>query len=773
MQVVVVESPAKAKTVDRYLGDGYRVLATLGHVSDLPAKEGSVRPAEGFAMTYETGARARRALGRIAAALEGADGLVLATDPDREGEAIAWQVLTWLSERGALGERAVQRVAFHEITPEGVRQAMAGPRALDMDLVRAQQARRALDYLVGFHLSPVLWRKLPGSRSAGRVQSVALRLVCEREAEIEAFVPREYWTVEAGVMADAGGTFTVELCGLDGAEAGRLALETGSMAEAAAARIRTARFTVGTVEHDELRRIPAPAFTTSSLQQEASRKLGFDVQKTMRVAQALYEGVETGAGAEGLITYMRTAGTAMARSAAGAAREVVRERFGGDYLPGRARAFRTGTGNAREAHEAIRPTEFARTPEALAGALGEDEAGLYELIWRRALASRMAAARIARTRVALVSEGADIVLGATGSETAFDGFLRVYREGREEEDEDPDGPDVRLPEMAEGERAFVGEGRTAQRFTRPPPRYTEAGLVRRLEMLGIGRPSTYAAIVGVLRDREYVVAHDRRFVPTERGRVATAFLGAFFADWVADGFTADLERELDRIAGGGAEWTGVLGTFWTDFEAALGKAGGLRRQDVRAAIAGALESFAFAGSQSGGGRRCPACGEGALTVKLGRRGPFVGCSRFPDCRHTRPLAAREGGPGDREPAHLGEDPGTGLAITLRRGRYGLYVQRGEDAAGGRADTVAVPKTMPPEAVTLDVARALLALPREVGIDPATGKPITAGIGRYGPWVRRGRTWAAIPADEDVLTVGLNRAVTLIAEKESAGGRRRR
>ena len=771
MQVVVVESPAKAKTVGRYLGGGYRVLATLGHVSDLPAREGSVRPAEGFAMTYATGARARRALGRIAAALDGADGLILATDPDREGEAIAWQVLTWLRERDVLGDRPVQRVAFREITPEGVREAMASPRALDMDLVRAQQARRALDYLVGFHLSPVLWRKLPGSRSAGRVQSVALRLVCEREAEIEAFVPREYWTVEAGVMADGGGTYTAALEALDGAELARLALKGGSMAEAAADRIRAARFTVGTVENDELRRNPAPPFTTATLQQEASRTLGFDVRKTMRLAQALYEGVETGAGAEGLITYMRTAGTAMARSAAGAAREVVRERFGGDYLPGRVRGLRSGSGNPREAHEAIRPTEFARTPEALAGALGEDEARLYELIWRRALASRMAAASIGRTRVALVSEGADIVLGATGSETAFDGFLGVYREGREEGDEDRDAPDVRLPRMAEGERAFVGEVRTVRRFTRPPPRYTEAGLVRTLEQLGIGRPSTYAAIVGVLRDREYVVFHDRRFVPTERGRVAIAFLGAFFTDWVADGFTADLERDLDRIAAGGAEWTGVLGTFWTDFEAALAAAGGLGRREVRAAIAGALESFAFSGEGSRGGRTCPACGAGALTVKLGRRGPFVGCSRFPDCRHTRPLAAGAGGPADREPAHLGEDPGNGLAISLRRGRYGLYVQRGGDTASGRADTVAVPKTMPPEAVTLDVARALLALPREVGIDPASGKPVTAGIGRYGPWVRHGRTYAAIPADEDVLTIGLNRAVTLLAEKEGRRGRR--
>ena len=386
----------------------------------------------------------------------------------------------------------------------------------------------------------------------------------------------------------------------------------------------------------------------------------------------------------------------------------------------------------------------------------------------------MAAARIDRVRVALASESADVVLSATGSETAFDGFLRVYREGRAEEDGADDGPDTGLPEMAEGERAFVGEVRTERHLTRPPQRYTEAGLVRTLEELGIGRPSTYAAIVVVLRDREYVVLHGGRFVPTERGRVATAFLGAFFADWVADGFTAELERNLDRIAGGDTEWTGVLGAFWTDFEAALGAAGELRRKDVRAAIADALESFAFGGADRGEGRRCPSCAEGALSLKLGRRGPFVGCSRFPDCRHTRPLAAREGGPpGDREPRPLGEDPGSGLAITLRRGRYGLYVQRGGGAAGGKAETVAVPKNLPPEAVTRDVARALLALPREVGVNPATGEPVTAGIGRYGPWVRHGRTYAAIPADEDVLTIDLNRAVTLIAEKEAAGrgGRR--
>ena len=439
-----------------------------------------------------------------------------------------------------------------------------------------------------------------------------------------------------------------------------------------------------------------------------------------------------------------------------------------DYLPGRARAQRAVTGNAREAHEAIRPTDFARTPETLEDRIGEDEARLYDLIWKRAVASRMAAARLERVRVALASGAGDIALAASGSETAFDGFLRVYREDGDDDAGDDD-TEVRLPEMAEGERAFVSDVRTVQRFTGPPPRYTEAGLVRRLEELGIGRPSTYAAIVGVLLDREYAVLHHRRFIPTERGRVVTAFLDAFFADWVAYGFTAGLERDLDRIAAGASAWQGILGDFWGDFEKALGAAGTLRRREVLAAIAGGLESFAFGGAEREGGRICPECGEHALILKIGRRGPFVGCSGFPDCRCSRPLAAgaREG---DREPERLGEDPETGLAITLRRGRYGFYVQKGEDTEGGKAATVAVPAGMAPDGITLDIARGLLALPREVGINPASGKAITAGIGRFGPWLRHGRTYAAIPKDEDVLTIGLNRAVMLIAEKEARGGR---
>ncbi len=762
----MVESPAKAKTLRKHLGERYRVFATRGHVSDLPAKDGSVDPARDFEMTYVANRRAVPALRGVAAALRDADSLVLATDPDREGEAIAWQVAAWLRERGALGDRPVRRVVFHEVTAEAVRAAMANPREIDMDLVRAQQARRALDYLVGFNLSAVLWRKLPGSRSAGRVQSVALRLICEREAEIEAFVPREYRTVDAGVMAERG-SFTARLVRLDGTTLDRLALETEAMAEEAAGRIRKGVFRVAAVDRGEVRRNPVPPFTTSTLQQEASRKLGFGVKKTMRVAQRLYEGVDLGGETAGLITYMRTDSVAMSRGATGAVRRLIRDAFGTEYLPHGARAFRAGSPNAQEAHEAIRPTEFARTPETLAGRLGADGAGLYELIWKRAVASQMAAARLDRVRVEVAGETGDVVLSAAGSATVFDGFLRVYREGRD--DEGAEGEDeTRLPEMAEGERLFVSEVRAERRFTRPPPRYTEAALVRALEELGIGRPSTYAAIVSVLQEREYVVVLGRRFVPMERGRVVAAFLEEYFAPWVAYGFTDRLEKDLDRVARGDAAWKGVLHGFWGAFEAALGAAGKLGRAEIGAAVEAALGTYLFGAPGTAGERPCPSCARGRLSLKFGRYGAFVGCTNYPECRYRRPLAAGlgEGRGAAAEPRRIGVDPATGQELTLRMGRYGIFVQRGEDAGEARAARGSVPKGMAPDEVTPDLALALLALPRTVGVHPGTGETILAGIGRYGAWLKHGGAYVALPEDEDVLSVGLNRAVTLIAAKNA-------
>ena len=615
-------------------------------------------------------------------------------------------MLTWLEENGALGDTPVHRVVFHEVTAEAVRAAMDHPRALD--------------YLVGFHLSPVLWRKVRGGRSAGRVQSVALRLLCAREAEIEDFAPREYWSVEADVTAEGGGSFTARLSGLDGEELDRFALGTGARAEEAARRIREGAFEVAKLERDTVRRNPVPPFTTATLQQEASRRLGFGVRKTMQLAQALFEGVALDGETTGLVTYMRTDSVALSKGAVSAARKIVRERFGKDYLPRKARVFRSRARNAQEAHEAIRPTDLARTPEALEGRLGEDQAALYALVWRRAVASQMAAARLDRVRVALATAGGDVVLAASGSTTRFDGFLRVYREEGGEEGAGT-GPERALPAMAEGERAFVTEARSAQRFTRPPSRYTEADLVGQLEELGIGRPSTYAVIVGVLRERGYAVLYRRRFVPTERGRVVTAF-----------------------------------------FAGAVEAARELRREDIRDALGSALERYLFAAAGEPVERACPACADGELMLKLGRFGPFVSCTSFPDCRHSRPLS---GDPAEREearrPVVLGADPETGLALTLRRGRYGRYIQRGDDEGKTKALRRTVPASMEADEITPELARALLALPRIVGVHPETGKTIRAGIGRYGAWLKHGATYVPLPDDEDVLAVGLNRAVALV------------
>ena len=780
MDVVVVESPAKARTIRKLLGSGYRVLATSGHVSDLPARAGSVDPEDGFAMVYETGRRAARALAAIRAALADAGRLVLATDPDREGEAIAWQVLTWLRERDAIGETPVARVVFHEITPGAVRDAMAHPREIDLDLVRAQQARRALDYLVGFGLSPVLWRKVPGCRSAGRVQSVALRLVCEREAAIEAFAPVEYWTVEAQATA-GGGTFRTGPSRLDGAPLDRLGFATRRAAADAARRIREAEFTVAAVERTTQRRRPGAPFTTATLQQEAARRLGFRVKRTMEIAQMLYEGVDTGGERAGLITYMRTDSTALSKTALGAARRIVGRELGERYLTRKPRVFRSRARNAQEAHEAIRPTELARSPESLAGRLDRDAARLYGLIRDRTLASQMAPARFERVEVALASAAGDVVLEAAGSRRAFDGFLRVYRAGNGDAgDGDAGEGDARsldddraLPALEPGRTVRIGAVRVARHVTAPPARYTEAGLVRRLEELGIGRPSTWAAIVGVLQDRQYMALAGDRFVPLERGRVAAAFLEAFFARWVDYSYTAGLEADLDRIAAGGLARKALLGGFWGGFHAALETVGALGRPAVVAAIERTLADFIYGPGEDRARRRCPSCASGELRLRSSRHGLFVGCLDWPACGYRRPMAARDGDGGVWVgPKPLGEDPGSGLAVTLRRGPYGHYVEAGNGLEGTRPARMSVPGGMVAEAIDLDAALALLALPREVGIHPETGAPVLAGIGRYGPWLRHGHLYAAIPDDDDVLSVGLNRAIHLIKEKEVRESRSR-
>ncbi|HET6198558.1 MAG TPA: type I DNA topoisomerase, partial [Acetobacteraceae bacterium] len=621
--VVVVESPAKAKTINRYLGGGYTVLASLGHVRDLPPKDGSVRPEQDFAMAWQSDARGERQVGAIAKALKGASTLYLATDPDREGEAISWHVNAMLQERKALKGVKVRRITFNEITRTAIRAAMAAPRDLDQPLIEAYLARRALDYLVGFTLSPVLWRKLPGSRSAGRVQSVALRLICEREAEIEAFRAREYWTVEADFTTPAGAPFTARLTHLEGKRLEQFDLANEALAMRAKQRVEAGRFRVGSVEKKRVRRNPSAPFTTSTLQQEASRKLGFGAQQTMRLAQQLYEGVEIGGETTGLITYMRTDGVQMAREAITAIREHVGATYGSNYLPAAPREYQSKIKNAQEAHEAIRPTDVTRTPDSVAPYVSADQRRLYELIWKRAVASQMQSAELDQVAVD-VTDGRGTTLRATGSVIAFDGFLKLYREDTDDAAEEEEGR--MLPPMAERDPLRLGDVTATQHFTQPPPRYSEASLVKKMEELGIGRPSTYASILSVLQDRKYVRLDKRRFIPEDRGRLVTAFLISFFEHYVDTGFTASMEEKLDDVAGGTVEWRAMLRAFWDEFSKAVDQTKDLKISDVIAALDEDLGPHFFPAREDGTDPRgCPACGNGRLGLKLGRYGSFIGC----------------------------------------------------------------------------------------------------------------------------------------------------
>jgi DNA topoisomerase-1 len=766
MNVVVVESPAKAKTINKYLGSGYTVLASYGHVRDLPSKDGSVKPDDDFEMIWEVDPKAAKRLSDIAAAMKGADKLILATDPDREGEAISWHVLQVLNNRKVVKDAVVQRVVFNAITKSAVTEAMKHPRDIDMELVDAYLARRALDYLVGFTLSPVLWRKLPGARSAGRVQSVALRLVVDREIEIERFKIEEYWTVEADVTAGSD-PFAARLVKHQGKRLAKFDLPDAAAADAAKAAVQAATFTVSAVEKKPARRNPAPPFTTSTLQQEASRKLGFSAQRTMQAAQRLYEGIDIGGETVGLITYMRTDGVASAPEALDEARSVIKGLYGANYVPESARIYKVKAKNAQEAHEAIRPTSLDRNPGSLR--LEPDLGRLYELIWKRMIASQMEAARIERTTIDLESADGRTGLRATGQVILFDGYLKVYEEGRDDADDEDGG---RLPQVAQGAEARVQTARADQHFTEPPPRYSEASLVKKLEELGIGRPSTYASILTVLRDRDYVRMEKNRFVPEDKGRLVTAFLEEFFRRYVEYDFTADLEGKLDQVSAGDLDWKALLRDFWKDFHTAVGEIGTLRTTAVLDALNESLGPHIFPDKGDGSDPRlCPTCGVGRLSLKTGRYGAFIGCSNYPECRHTRPIAASEGeaaaGNGDRE---LGIDPETGNAVWLKAGRFGPYV---ETTGADKPKRASLPKGWPPEAVDLEKALRLLRLPREVGAHPEDGKMILAGIGRYGPYVQHDGTYANLPTADEVFDVGLNRAVAVLAEKRAGGGRPQR
>jgi DNA topoisomerase-1 len=761
MAVVVVESPAKAKTINGYLGKDYTVLASYGHVRDLPAKDGSVDTENGFEMTWEVDPKSQKHVRAIAEALKDDDQLILATDPDREGEAISWHLLEALRKRRAVKKTTeVQRVVFNAITRKAVTEAMAHPRDIDMELVDAYLARRALDYLVGFTLSPVLWRKLPGARSAGRVQSVTLRLVVEREMEIEAFRTREYWSVKAILTTPGGDSFEARLTELGGNKLDRFDIADQAGAEAAVAAIAAAALNALSVEAKPATRNPYPPFMTSTLQQEASRKLGFGANQTMRTAQRLYEA--------GHITYMRTDGVDMAPEAVHAARDAIRARYGDNYLPGSPRMYKTKAKNAQEAHEAIRPTRMPVAPGDLQ--LESDQARLYELIWKRALASQMASARFQRTAVEIGDSGGTVGLRATGQVVTFDGFLRVYEEGRDDRpDSSSDDEDRRLPEIAEGAPLGQSGVTPEQHFTQPPPRYTEATLVKHLEELGIGRPSTYASIITTIQDREYVRKEKNRLHPEDKGRLVTVFLENYFNRYVSYDFTANLEDELDDISGGRIVWKDVLERFWKDFSAAVEGTAELRIGEVLEKINEVLSPHLFPDPGDGSDpRRCKSCGVGRLALKTARSGgAFIGCSNYPECRYTRPLGGEDEG-NNGEGGVLGEHDGQ--QITLRSGRFGQYVQLGEQVEGStdKPKRSSIPKGME---VTLESAVALLSLPRLIGPHPEDGEPLEAGLGRYGPYVKHGKTFANLTAGDDVLTVGMNRAVELIAQKANRGAGR--
>jgi DNA topoisomerase I len=796
MNVVIVESPAKAKTINKYLGPGFQVIASFGHVRDLPPKDGSVRPESDFDMDWEVDKKAEGRLKEIAQAVKSADRLILATDPDREGEAISWHIAEELQRRKALGDIDVKRVVFNEVTKSAVLDAMKNPRELNRELIDAYLARRALDYLVGFTLSPVLWRKLPGSKSAGRVQSVALRLICEREAEIEAFKPREYWTIEALFKTEAGDEFKTRLTHIDGKKLDKFDLPTQQAAEAAVARIMAgAPFHVASVERKTTRRHPYSPFTTSTLQQEASRKIGLSASRTMRIAQRLYEGVNLGGETVGLITYMRTDGVALSNEAIASCRYYIDRVYGMKYLPETPRIYKSPAKNAQEAHEAIRPTDMNRRPQDVARYLEPDEQKLYELIWKRTLASQMESAVLDQVAVDVTGGAGGVTLRATGSVIVFDGFLTLYQEDRDDpaEDEESSG---RLPNLTEGQPVAREIVTPEQHFTQPPPRYSEASLVKRLEELGIGRPSTYASIIQVLQDRKYVRLEKKRFIPEDRGRLVTAFLTSFFERYVQYNFTAELEEQLDDVSGGRIDWKKVLHDFWAAFSESVNGTKDLSITQVIDALDQELGPHFFPANDNGSDTRlCPSCKSGRLGLRLGRFGAFIGCSNYPECRYTRRLGVDNGNGHGAElegPKLLGADPATGLPVTLRHGPYGVYVQLGDgngngnghappanggepSEAGGKRrkkkkekptekpKRASLPRGLSPADVTLERALALLALPRTVGTHPESGEAIVAGIGRFGPYIKHGTTYKSIGADDDVLTIGLNRAVALLAE----------
>jgi DNA topoisomerase-1 len=763
--LVIVESPSKAKTIGKYLGADYEVLASFGHVRDLPPKDGSVRPDEDFHMEWQLGDRAAKPVRDIMAAAKGAHDIYLATDPDREGEAISWHIQQLLQDKKLDKGRTIHRVTFNEITKDAIKAAFSKPRQVDAELVEAYMARRALDYLVGFNLSPILWRKLPGARSAGRVQSVALRLICEREDEIEKFKAEEYWTIEVTIETSEGVRFPARLTHFDGKKLEKFSINNRADAEAIAAKLTGQSFTVSAQTRKEVRRNPSPPFITSSMQMEAARKLGLGAQQTMRLAQQLYEGVDIGGETTGLITYMRTDGVQLSEEAIGSCRSMIDQMYGQNYLPEQPRIYTSKAKNAQEAHEAIRPTDLHRSPEKIKKYLNDEQLALYDMIWKRTLAAQMESAIMDQATIDF-SGANGAVLRANGSVIKFDGYLKVYAEGKDEEDADDENR--RLPEIKDGANVSAPDIKPEQHFTQPPPRFTEATLVKAMEELGIGRPSTYASIIQVLQDRDYVTLDKKRFTPSDRGRVVTSFLQNFFKKYVEYDFTADLEDQLDKVSDGKLNWKKLLRDFWTGFSADVESTKPLTITQVIDVLDAELEAHLFPPRTDGSDpRKCPLDG-GRLGLKLGRYGAFIGCSHYPECEYKRPLSVGEGGANGEDnsetgPRVLGVHPETGENIEVKIGPYGPYVEM--PGAEGKPKRSSLPRGMKTADITLEKAIDLLRLPRDMGIFPETGEKITANIGRFGPYVQSGKIFASVPKDEDVLEIGLNRAITLLMDKK--------
>ncbi len=764
MKVVIVESPAKAKSINKYLGSGYKVIASYGHVRDLPSKNGSVDPDQDFQMIWEVSADSKKQMKAIQDEVKAADTIYLATDPDREGEAIAWHVLEILKEKKLLKDKTIFRSVFYEITKKAVVAAIENPRELNEELINAYLARRALDYLVGFNISPVLWRKLPGSKSAGRVQSVALRLITDREAEIEKFNPQEYWTVDVDLLTSASKKVVARLTYLDGEKLDKFSLGDEKAAKNAVAKIEKQGFSVESVKKKQVRRNPSPPFITSTLQQEASRKLGYGAGRTMQIAQKLYEGLELGGETVGLITYMRTDSVNMSNDAIQACRKVIEADYGKDYLPDAPRFYKSKAKNAQEAHEAIRPTDLSRHPRTLSKILDPQQLKLYDLVWKRAMASQMNNAILDQVTIDIASEDSQIKLRATGSTIAFDGFYVLYKEGRDD-DKDEDQEKM-LPSLQEKESLEKEKVTPDQHFTQPPPRYSEASLVKKLEELGIGRPSTYASIIQVLQARDYVRLEKKQFIPEGRGRLVATFLLNYFPQYVEYDFTASLEDELDKVSRGEVDWKDILKTFWTDFIETIGKTKDLKISDVLDVLDEALGQYFFPDNK----RNCPDCKEDKLHLKLGKFGAFIGCENYPECKYTQQIIDKSKKEGESEnmdtkkdeayPKLLGKDPETDQDITLRKGPYGPYLQLGEAEGKKKPKRAPILKGMDLDDVDLTKALSLLSLPRSLGKHPETGEDIAAGIGRYGPYIKHGNAFISLKG-QDVLSINLDEAVEVV------------